>query len=216
MLPVSSHISRHCFYIECYHELPVFKDKPFSVNCVLNIRPTLIMKHPSKSYSMTCGEKSWGVKQIWIMMTSSNGNIFRVTGPLCGEFTGPGEFLTQRPVTRSFDVFFDLRLNKGWVNNREAGDLRRHCGHYDVNVMILSIKWYWPVINRNFSVVSQNVFNVDYIKFRTTCKLQWYWAGLWCEFLTLEQFLICVQMNEWLTNLWGSANYQNLPTCAKC
>ena len=47
-----------------------------------------------------------------IMMTSSNGNIFRVTGPLCGEFTSPGEFPTQRPVTRSFDVFFDLRRNK--------------------------------------------------------------------------------------------------------
>ena len=46
------------------------------------------------------------------MMTSSNGNIFRVTGPLCGEFTGPGEFPTQRPLTRSFDVFFDRRLNK--------------------------------------------------------------------------------------------------------
>ena len=46
------------------------------------------------------------------MMTSSNGNLFRVTGPLCGEFTGPGELPTQRPVTRSFDVFFDLRLNK--------------------------------------------------------------------------------------------------------
>ena len=46
------------------------------------------------------------------MMTSSNGSIFRVTGPLCGEFTGPGEFPTQRPVTRSFDVSFDLRLNK--------------------------------------------------------------------------------------------------------
>ena len=24
-----------------------------------------------------------------------------------------------------------------WVNNREAGDLRRHSGHYDVNVMII-------------------------------------------------------------------------------
>ena len=46
------------------------------------------------------------------MITSSNGNIFRVTGPLCGEFTGPGEFPRQRPVTRSFDVVFDLRLNK--------------------------------------------------------------------------------------------------------
>ena len=66
------------------------------------------------------------------MMTSSNGNIFRVTGHLCGEF--PGEFPTQRPVTRSFNVYFDLRIN-GWVNNREAGDLRRHHAHYDVIVM---------------------------------------------------------------------------------
>ena len=41
-----------------------------------------------------------------------NGNMFRVTGPLCREFTSPGEFPTQRPVTRSFDVFFDLCLNK--------------------------------------------------------------------------------------------------------
>ena len=51
---------------------------------------------------------------IWTesMMTSSNGNIFCVTGPLCGESIGPGEFPAQRPVTRSFDVFFDLRLNK--------------------------------------------------------------------------------------------------------
>ena len=44
--------------------------------------------------------------QFVVMMTSSNGNIFRVTGPLCEEFT------SQKPVTRSFDVFFDLRLNK--------------------------------------------------------------------------------------------------------
>ena len=28
-------------------------------------------------------------KYLQIMMTSSNGSIFRVTGPLCGEFTGP-------------------------------------------------------------------------------------------------------------------------------
>ena len=68
------------------------------------------------------------------MMTSSNGNIFRVTGPLCGEFTGPGEFPTQRPVTRSFDVFFDLRLNKrlskqpwGWWFETLSWSLWRHC-----------------------------------------------------------------------------------------
>ena len=59
------------------------------------------------------------------MMTSSNGNIFRVTGHLCGEFTGP--------VTRSFDVFFDLcpnrRLSKqswGWWFETPSCPLWRH------------------------------------------------------------------------------------------
>ena len=32
---------------------------------------------------------------LCIMMASSNGNIFGVTGTLCGEFTGPGEFPTK-------------------------------------------------------------------------------------------------------------------------
>ena len=43
------------------------------------------------------------------------------------------EFPAQRPVTRSFDAFFDLN---GWVNKRQAGDLRHHRAHYDVIVMI--------------------------------------------------------------------------------
>ena len=47
-----------------------------------------------------------------------------------------GEFPAQRPVTRSFDVFFDLRLNKRLSKNREAGDLRRYRVHYDVTVMV--------------------------------------------------------------------------------
>ena len=50
-------------------------------------------------------------------MTSSTGNIFRVTGLLWGEFTGhwwpvDPPHKVQRPVTRGFDVFFDLCLNK--------------------------------------------------------------------------------------------------------
>ena len=52
------------------------------------------------------------------MKTSSNGNIFRVTGHLCGNSPVSGEFPAQRPVMRSFDVFFDLhpneRLSKQW------------------------------------------------------------------------------------------------------
>ena len=70
-------------------------------------------------------------------MTLSNGNIFRVTGPLWGEPPVTGGFPSQRPVTRSFEVFFDLPLSKRWANNRDAGDLRRHRAHYDVIVMSL-------------------------------------------------------------------------------
>ena len=68
------------------------------------------------------------------MMTSSNGNIFRVIYHLCGEVPGPGEFPAQRPVTRSFDVFFDMRLNKrlskqswGWWFEKLSRPLWRHC-----------------------------------------------------------------------------------------
>ena len=69
------------------------------------------------------------------MMTSSNGNIFRVTGHLCaGKSPVSGEFPTQRPVTRSFDVFFDLCLHKrlskqscGWWFETPASSLWRHC-----------------------------------------------------------------------------------------
>ena len=76
------------------------------------------------------------------MMTSPNGPIFRVTGPLCGEFIGPGEFPAQRPVTRSFDVFFDPRMIKLLSEQPWAGDLRRHNGHYEVNVMLFLSPFY--------------------------------------------------------------------------
>ena len=49
----------------------------------------------------------------------------------------PGEFPAQRPVTRSFDVFYDLHPNNSWVNNGEACDLKRHRAHYYVIVMVI-------------------------------------------------------------------------------
>ena len=66
------------------------------------------------------------------MMTSSNGKLLVIcawNSPVTGEFP------LQRPVTRSFDIFFGLSLNNRWVNNHEAGDLRRHRAHDDVIVM---------------------------------------------------------------------------------
>ena len=73
-----------------------------------------------------------------VMMRTSNGNILRVTGHLCGEFTG----LRWIPRTKASDAEFwcflwsvSIWIN-GWENNREGGDLRRYRAHYDVIVLV--------------------------------------------------------------------------------
>ena len=61
-------------------------------------------------------------------------DAFSVLLAICaGNSPVTGEFPTQRPLTRSFDVFFDPRLNKrlseqswGWWYN----------DHYDVIIMM--------------------------------------------------------------------------------
>ena len=65
------------------------------------------------------------------MMTSSNGNI------LCGEFTGPWWI----PLTKASDAelwcfLWSVPEQTRWINNREAGDLRRYQAHYDISVMV--------------------------------------------------------------------------------
>ena len=45
-------------------------------------------------------------------MTPSNGNIFRLNGPMCREFTDHRWISLKMPMTRGFHVFFHLPLNK--------------------------------------------------------------------------------------------------------
>ena len=88
----------------------------------------------SKYWPDNLRPNAWSGICQYAMMTSSNGNIFRVIGICAGNSPVPGEFPTQRPVTRSFDVFFDLRLNKrlskqswGWWFETLSPPLWRHC-----------------------------------------------------------------------------------------
>ena len=46
------------------------------------------------------------------MMTSSNGNSFRFTGHLCGEFTGLRWIPRTKASDAGFDFVFDLRPDK--------------------------------------------------------------------------------------------------------
>ena len=80
---------------------------------------------PHILYIAWCSPYTWWRHQM---------EIFSASLALCaGNSPITGEFTPQRPVTRNFDVFFDLRLDK--VHNRGAHDLRHHRAHYDIIVM---------------------------------------------------------------------------------
>ena len=61
----------------------------------------------------------------------------------------PGEFSAPRPVTRSFDVFFDLNLNKwlskqsrGWWFEMPSGSLWRQCnGCLNPRIVFIKVTW---------------------------------------------------------------------------
>ena len=65
--------------------------------------------------------KSWWRHQMetfsaWLAICAGNSPV-------------PGEFPTQRPVTRSFDVFFDLRPNKQRLSTQSWGWLLKTLSH---------------------------------------------------------------------------------------
>ena len=112
------------------------KDRLLS-NMVNTVAPDdLATQWTRASYSLVSPISPGISVPILNMMTSSNGNIFRVTGPLCGEFTGHRWI----PHTKASDAElwcfpWSALWTNGWVNNREAGDLRRYRAHYVVIVM---------------------------------------------------------------------------------
>ena len=70
-----------------------------------------------------------------LMMTSWNGTFSALQAFCAANSPITGEFSSQRPMTRSFDVFLICTLINASVNDRDAGDLRRHGAHNDVTVM---------------------------------------------------------------------------------
>ena len=97
------------------------------------------------------------------MMASSNGNIFRVTGPLCGEFTGHRWIQPHKGQWRGALMFYLICVwIYGWINNREAGDLRRYRAQYDDIVMIeftaKSSRNQWVKIEANKTPWRANLF----------------------------------------------------------
>ena len=131
-----------------------------------------------------------------IMMTSSNWSIFRVTGHLWEESTGDRwKNPSQRPVTRSFAVFFDLRLNKRlskqsrrWWFETPSRSLWRHlnyaswfirCRHWTIHNELMSKNIRKTRKQRNGGLITQTLVCWWFILTRT---------------FALELCLVCIML----------------------
>ena len=92
-----------------------------------------------------------GITWFWkIMMTSLDGSIFCVTGPLWGESSQrASNALVSREIA-CVDFFIICTRTNGWTYNRDAGDLRRHHAYYDVT----NDSVYFSLLNCQATVVT--------------------------------------------------------------
>ena len=90
-------------------------------------------------------------------MTSSNGDIFRVAGPLWWESIDHRWLPFTKAQQRGVLMFSLIRAwTNSWVNNRDADDFRRHCAPYDVTVMIWVIDHMNPLGTYNRTTTKQS------------------------------------------------------------
>ena len=97
-------------------------------------------KHPFKQFLVWAGETEnlWKISWFLVNVTRYIETFSALLALCAGNSPVTGEFPSRIPVTRSFGIFFDLRLNKR-LSKRGAGDLRRHRAHYDVTVMVFHV-----------------------------------------------------------------------------
>ena len=88
--------------------------------------------------------KQFACSYVSSMMTSSNGDIFCVTGYwpfVYGIHRSPMNSPHKGHWRGALMFSFICAWINGWVNYGEASDLRRHRAHYDVTVMS-TLKWH--------------------------------------------------------------------------
>ena len=114
---------------------------------------------------------------------------FRVTGPLCGEFTGHRWI----PCTKALMFSLISAWISGWAKNLEAGDLGRHRAHYDVTVMDHPVDWRLH-LSPNLNIVYPPV--IYFCRCRYVCSPVLFWTALYRESAgSTSLFCNCNMMN---------------------
>ena len=107
---------------------------PFVRETTGDLRIVLKRASNAESFSMSRRHLDLTKETWWRHQIETFSALLAICG---GNSPVPGEFPAQRPVTRSFDVFFDLHLNKrlskkswGWWFERLSRPLWHHCNEY--------------------------------------------------------------------------------------
>ena len=178
-----NHIStRHSW---CIYYIPITWMQHLQINLVFLYHQLAAVMYLTWSHLCSQYSPTWWRHQM---------ETFSALLAICaGNSPVTGEIPTQRPVTRRFDIF--LTWINSWVNNREAGNLRRHRAHYDVTVMKLltqsaptvpvkkwlvayhntislqfTVKWNLCHATRYNSVVIREYLEIDWCRYRYQLK----------------------------------------------
>ena len=101
-----------------------------------------------------------------------------VTCPLCGEFTGHRWIpLTKASDAELWYLLWYAWIN-GWINNREASDLRRHRAPYNVTAIL----WSMFAIGHSTCLKHHDPTPIPHIP---SCKMSMVWI------LTLDVLIVC-------------------------
>ena len=103
-----------------------------------------------------------GQQSTLVMITSSMETVSALLALCAGKLPVIGELPSQRPVMRSFDVFFDLRLNKrlskqswGWWFGTPSCSLWRHCNGI-LRTLTPCITWSYRFLRQRLSLPLSN------------------------------------------------------------
>ena len=100
---------------------------------------SLAAARPPVWYNTPPVQRGKGCKKVMLSWWRHQMETFSVLLPICaGNSPVPGDFPVQRPVTRSLDIFFNLRPNKrlskqwwSWWFETPSSPLWHHCNVYD-------------------------------------------------------------------------------------
>ena len=106
---ILSYQRNYCFVLNNVYDIWIVKcfhgTHQTLLNCIKNTTEKVI-SHMNRKY------RKWYIYDV-----SWNGNVFCVTDPLCGEFTGDRWIPRTKASDTEFDAFFDLHLNK-WLSKQ--------------------------------------------------------------------------------------------------